>query len=124
MRTCRIWQKRMARNVIPKSLANTSMTGPRQSVAFCANNALKPNPPRDPSFAAIDEMAPQFALPMCRALYRPPRNPVLQSGLVETGEVVLDLSVLFAQTAVDEQALRAHIVELLRGRTPVTLAER
>lgn len=85
--------------------------------------ALKPAPPRDPAFAAIDEMAPQFTLPMCRALYRPPRNPVLQSGAVETGEAVLDLSALFAQSAVDEQVLRARIDELLRGRTQVTLAE-
>ena len=68
-------------------------------------------------------MAPQFTLPMCRALYRPPRNPVLQSGAVETGEAVLDLSALFAQSAVDEQVLRARIDELLRGRTQVTLAE-
>ena len=85
--------------------------------------ALKPALPRDPAFVAIDEMAPQFTLPLCRALYRPPRHPVLQSGAVETGEAVLDLSALFAQSAVDEQALRAHIDELLRGRAQVTLAE-
>jgi hypothetical protein len=68
-------------------------------------------------------MAPEFTLPMCRALYRPPRNPVLQSGAVETGEAVLDLSALFAHSAVDEQALRGHIDHLLRGRQQVTLAE-
>ena len=85
--------------------------------------ALKPAPPRDPAFAAIDEMAPEFALPMCRALYRPPRNPVLQTGAVETGNATLDLSALFAQSAVDEHVLRAHIDHLLRGRTQVTLAE-
>ncbi len=84
--------------------------------------ALKSDPPRDPVIAALDDMAPQFALPMCRALYRPPRNPVLHSGAVETGDAVLDLSSLFAQTAIDEQVLRAHILELLRGRTQVTLA--
>lgn len=85
--------------------------------------ALKAAPPRDPAFAVIDDMAPEFSLPMCRALYRPPRNPVLQSGAVETGEAVLDLSALFAHSAVDEQALRGHIDQLLRGRTQVTLAE-
>ena len=84
---------------------------------------LKPDPPREPSFAAIDGMAPQFALPMCRTLYRPPRSPVLDAGALMAGTAELDLSALFAQTAVDEQALRAHIAELLRGRTQVTLAE-
>lgn len=85
--------------------------------------ALKAAPPRDPAFAAIDDMAPEFALPMCRALYTPPRNPVLQSSAVEAGEAVLDLSALFAQSAVDEQALRGHIAASLRGKTQVTLAE-
>jgi hypothetical protein len=60
---------------------------------------------------------------MCRTLYRPPRNPVLNTGALEAGNPDLDLSALFAQTAVDEQALRSHIAELLRGRAQVTLAE-
>ena len=85
--------------------------------------ALKTALPRDAVLAAIDEAAPQFTLPLCRALFRPPRNPVLNGGAVATGEAVLDLSALFAQATVDEQALRAHISELLRGRTQVTLAE-
>ena len=71
----------------------------------------------------LDDMAPQFALPMCRTLYRPPRNPVLESGVVEAGDAALDLTALFAHSTVDEQVLRAHIDAVLRGRAQVTLAE-
>lgn len=84
---------------------------------------LKADAPRDPSFAAIDDLSPQFALPMCRTLFHPPRNPVLDAGAVNQGDADLDLSALFAQTVVDEQCLRDHIAELLRSRPQVTLAE-
>ena len=84
---------------------------------------LKTDPPRDNAFALIDAMAPQLGLPMCRTLYRPSRNPVLAAGAVTAGIAELDLSALFAHSAIDEQALREHIDEMLRNRSQVTLAE-
>lgn len=84
---------------------------------------LRAEPPRGAEFAALDALAPEFELPMCRALFRPPRNPVLSAGAVEEGEAELDLAALFAQRVVDEKLLRGHIAELLRGRSQVTLAE-
>jgi hypothetical protein len=84
---------------------------------------IRADPPPGPAFAMLDALAPEFALPMCRALFRPPRNPVLDSESIEEGEAELDLAGLFAQTVVDEQRLREHIAELLRNRSQVTLAE-
>lgn len=84
---------------------------------------LKADPPQGPAIAHLDALGPELELPMCRALFRPPRNPVLASDAIETGEAELDLAALFAQTVVDEKRLRAQIAELLRGRPQVTLAE-
>ena len=84
---------------------------------------LRSQLPQASAFAAIDDLAPQFALPMCRALFYPPRNPVLDLGVVEEGGAELDLAALFSQTQVDEQLLRDHIMELLRSRSQITLAE-
>lgn len=84
---------------------------------------LKSQLPQASVFAAIDDLAPQFALPMCRALFSPQRNPVLDLGVVEEGGAELDLAALFSQTHVDEQLLRDRIRESLRGRSQITLAE-
>jgi hypothetical protein len=84
---------------------------------------LKADPLHAPAFGMLDALAPEFGLPMCRALYRPPRNPVLDLGAVEEGDAELDLAALFAQSAVDEKLLRHHVAELLRSRSQVTLAE-
>jgi hypothetical protein len=75
------------------------------------------------AFAAIDAPAPELDLPMCRTLYRPTRNPVLDLAAVEEGRAELDLVALFAQTTVDERLLREHVAQLLRARRQVTLAE-
>jgi flagellar motility protein MotE (MotC chaperone) len=84
---------------------------------------LRADPPHQPAFAILDGLAPEFGLPLCRTLYRPPRNPMLDLGAIEEGEAELDLAALFAQTAVDERLLREHVSELLRSRSQVTLAE-
>jgi len=84
---------------------------------------IKPVPPTDAAFATIDGFAPDLSLPMCRALFKPPRTPVLEIASVERGEAELDLAALFRQTTVDEELLRTHIAELLRARSQVTLAE-
>jgi hypothetical protein len=84
---------------------------------------LRSNPPQAPAFAAIDDLAPQFALPMCRVLLRPSRNPVLDIGALEEGGAELDMAALFSQTQVDEHLLRSHIMEMLRSRPQITLAE-
>lgn len=84
---------------------------------------LKSQLPQASAFAAIDDLAPEFALPMCRALFSPQRNPVLDLGVVEEGGAELDLAALFSQTHVDEQLLRDRIRESLRGRSQITLAE-
>jgi len=85
--------------------------------------ALRAAPPHGPAFVAIDVPAPELELPMCRTLYRPTRNPVLELSAVEEGEAKLDLAALFAQTTVDERLLREHVARLLRVRRQVTLAE-
>jgi hypothetical protein len=85
--------------------------------------ALRGAAPQGPAFAGLDHHAPELDLPMCRALYRPNRNPVLDIGAVEEGEAALDLAALFAQTTVDERLLREHVAQLLRTRRQVTLAE-
>lgn len=84
---------------------------------------LKAEPPTAMDFATIDGFAPELNLPMCRSLYKPPRNPILDLAGVEKGEAELDLAALFKQTTVDERLLRSHIAELLKIRPQVTLAE-
>lgn len=84
---------------------------------------LKAELPPAPAFSAIDELAPQFALPHCRTLFRPPRNPVFDLGELQEGEARLDLAALFAQSSVDERLLRERVADLLRGRVQITLAE-
>ena len=84
---------------------------------------LRADPPHVPAFAMLDALAPEFSLPLCRTLYRPPRNPVLDLGAIEAGDAELNLGALFAQTAVDEKLLRERVAELLRSRVQVTLAE-
>jgi hypothetical protein len=84
---------------------------------------LKPAPPAGADVATIDGFAPELSLSMCRALFKPPRTPVLDLGSIEKGEAELDLAALFKQTTVDEKLLRGHIAELLRARSQVTLAE-
>lgn len=85
--------------------------------------ALKSAAPTAPNFATIDGLAPDLNLSMCRALFKPPRAPVLDLADIEKGEAQLDLAALFKQTTVDERLLRAHIAELLKARPQVTLAE-
>src|SRR5439155_20735305 len=70
----------------------------------------------------LDALAPEFSLPLCRTLYRPPRNPVLDLGAIEAGDAELNLGALFAQTAVDEKLLRDRVAELLRSLVQVTHA--
>lgn len=84
---------------------------------------LKAAPPTTADFARLDGFAPELNLSMCRALYRPPSNPVLDLGTIEKGEAELDLAALFRQASVDEKLLRTHIAELLKTRPQVTLAE-
>jgi len=84
---------------------------------------VKADPPHGPGFALLDAAVPEFNLPMCRSLYRPPRNPVLGLEAIEEGAAELNLAALFAQTVVDEKLLRGHIAELLRSQSQVTLAE-
>lgn len=85
--------------------------------------ALKAAAPAAVDFARMDGFAPEFNLPMCRSLYRPPRNPILDMGAIESGEAELDLAALFRQTTVDERLLRSQIAELLKLQPQVTLAE-
>lgn len=84
---------------------------------------FKDDPPHGSGFATLDAAVPEFNLPMCRSLFRPPRNPVLGLEVIEEGAAELDLAALFAQTAVDEKLLRGRVAELLRSRSQVTLAE-
>lgn len=84
---------------------------------------VKADPPYGPEFVMLDAVAPEFDLPMCRSLYRPSRNPVLGLAAIEEGTPELNLTVLFTQTVVDEKLLCAHVAELLRSRSQVTLAE-
>ena len=85
--------------------------------------ALKATTPATAEFARLDGFAPEMNLAMCRALYKPPRRPVLDLATIEKGEAELDLGALFKQTSVDEKLLRSHVNELLKIRPQVTLAE-
>src|SRR5882724_991387 len=84
---------------------------------------LRAAPPHMPGFAMLAALAPEFGLPLCRTLYRPRREPVIDLGAIEEGDAELDLGGLFAQTVVDEKLLREHVAEMLRSRSQVTLAE-
>jgi uncharacterized protein DUF3375 len=84
---------------------------------------LKDTQPQGSTFGTFEGMSPDFELPMCRVLYKPARNPVLALSAVEEGSADLDLSALFAQTAVDEKRLHSNISTLLRQRDQVTLGE-
>jgi hypothetical protein len=84
---------------------------------------LKRVAPTAADLAMIDGFVPELNLSMCRSLYRPPSNPILDSAPVKEGTAELDLVALFKQTAVDEKRLHGHIADLLRHRSQVTLAE-
>ena len=85
--------------------------------------ALKATPPAAAEFSRLDSFAPEMNLAMCRALYKPPRRPVLDLGTIAKGEAELDFAALFKQTSVDEKLLRSQVNELLKIRPQVTLAE-
>ncbi len=85
--------------------------------------ALKRIAPTATDFATVDGFVPELNLPMCRSLYRPPSNPVLDGAPIEEGAAELNLMALFRQTSVDENRLRAQIADLLKHRSQVTLAE-
>lgn len=84
---------------------------------------LKTSPPAVPDFGSIDGFNPDLSLPLCRALYKPPSQVVLDLAAIEKGEVELDLAALFRQTTIDEKVLRSQIADLLKHRLQVTLAE-
>ncbi len=84
---------------------------------------LKTSPPTATGFAEIDALVPEIDVPMGRTLYRPTRRPVIDVGAITEGEADLDLAALFAQSRIDEEKLRSHIDEVLRGRSQATLAE-
>lgn len=84
---------------------------------------LKESPPLQGDFAVLDDAAPEFELPLCRVLFRPPKNPVLSQDPVEEARAELDLTQLLAQSSVDEKLLRRQITQLLRTRSQVTLAD-
>ena len=85
--------------------------------------SLRAKPPVGVQFATLDAIAPEFDLAMCRTLFRPPRNPVLDAAVIEAGAAELDLAALFAQSTVDQRLLREHVAALLRSRPQVSLAE-
>ncbi|MFC4313021.1 DUF3375 domain-containing protein [Steroidobacter flavus] len=85
--------------------------------------ALKAAPPLAPDVAHMEGFAPEWNLSLCRSLFRPPRNPVLDLEAIETGVAELDFGALFRQTTVDEGVLRSQIATLLESRSQVTLAE-
>jgi hypothetical protein len=84
---------------------------------------FKASAPPGGEVASLNGFAPDLGLAMCRTLFRPSRNPTLDLTAVEAGEASLNLSALFLQTTVDEKLLRAHISDLLRSQSQVTLAE-
>lgn len=85
--------------------------------------SLKQAPPADPELASLEGAIPELDLPLCRGLFRPPRNPVLSQEVIEAGDEELDLTKLFSQVSIDEKVLRTHIAQLLRTRQQVTLAD-
>jgi hypothetical protein len=84
---------------------------------------LKGAQPQGSDFARLDGFVPELNLATCRTLFTPPCNPLLDLGSIEQGEAELELAALFTQAAVDENLLRAHIIELLKARSQVTLAD-
>lgn len=85
--------------------------------------ALKTMAPTETDFATLDGLAPELVLPMCRSMYRPPSNSVLDGAPIEEGTAELNLVALFKQASVDEKRLRTHIADLLKSRSQVTLAD-
>ncbi|RQR55356.1 DUF3375 domain-containing protein [Burkholderia sp. Bp9126] len=84
--------------------------------------ALREAPPAG-SVMEIETASADIDLPMERPLYVPALRPVIANVALETGEVDLDSSALYAQVVIDRARLAGHIRRYLQDQPHVTLAE-
>lgn len=84
--------------------------------------ALRSVPPPG-TVAYLDESAPTIAVPMERALFRPPYRANLQSDVIHAGIDEGDADALYSQIYVDKARLAALVRRSLQSRSQITLAE-
>jgi hypothetical protein len=84
--------------------------------------ALRDTPPAG-AVMAMPELAAAIDLPMERPLFTPSRKPSIADIALESGDVDLDASALYAQVVVDKARLARHIRQSLQQRSQITLQE-
>ncbi|MDA8092894.1 MAG: DUF3375 domain-containing protein [Betaproteobacteria bacterium] len=84
--------------------------------------AVRETPPPG-AFMALDDTAPEIALPMDRPLYSPPIRPKIEAQVLLAGEEDIEAAALFSQVVVDKARLAARIRQALAERTQITVAE-
>lgn len=76
----------------------------------------------DAGFTAIDEPAPDVALPMERLLYTPPFKADLHAVEIEEAGVTISADALFDQVYVDQVRLMSNVRRALQTRSQASLA--
>jgi len=85
--------------------------------------ALRDSPPSSTSFFEIHETAAAVALPFERPLFTPPFKPNLAATILESSDLEIDASALFAVRLVDKTALASYVKQALRDTGQVTLRQ-
>jgi len=84
---------------------------------------LKANPPKEKFFSEVDSISPDINLIMSRTLFIPPKNPIIEAGIISEGKSDVSSIALYHQVYVDEDELMANIKKALQSRTQITLRE-
>lgn len=84
--------------------------------------ALRETPPSGVVMTIADPAA-DLTLPMERPLHTPPLKSVIADVALESGEVEVDVGLLYSQVVIDKARLSHHIRHALQERTQVTLRE-
>lgn len=84
---------------------------------------IKDDPPRERSFAELDELKPRLNLIMSRGLFIPSKNPSISDIPLTEGEATVDIDVLYGQVYIDEIELRTNIDKALRTYSQISLGQ-
>jgi hypothetical protein len=84
--------------------------------------SIREAPPPGP-FMEIADTAADIELPMERPLFSPPHRPIVANTELQSGDAILDLAALYAQTVIDKRELAANIRRALQTQSQIILSE-
>ncbi|NOQ36808.1 MAG: DUF3375 family protein [Methylococcaceae bacterium] len=85
--------------------------------------AIKQEAPKEKDFSFLDDTKAQIALPMSRALFRPPSRPDISQEILSAGTAEFNTDLLYTQHYVDTAMLQARINKALQAQKQITLKE-